>query len=988
VSVSYNILISVSSAAAPAVSITMSPATIQCDNSNLIFTATPVSGGSAPVYQWQVNGVTVFSGSATWATASLNNGDLVKVIMTSNLTCIATTNAVSNIIQVNTIPVVAASVSISIPNSTFCQGTQVTFTANGVNAGSAPFYQWQVNGVNAGTNSSTYSVSNLQNGDKVRVLLTSNGNCVSPVNSTSNLITVTVLTVVNPSVSIVANPAGAICAGTNVSFSASGTSTGAAPVYQWYINGTAAGANSPNFSSASLNNGDIVKVSMTSNAFCPVPATVNSNQVVMQVNPLLTPSVTIATNAFPACQGAAVNFTSAAVNSGSAPVYQWFVNGIATGSNSSSLLLSTLNNGDSIKVKLTSNAICATPAVTYSNTLASDILPILAPAAAITLNPAGVVCNGDSIYVISNVQNGGSSANYQWLLNGNNTAGNVPVYGSVFADNDTIQLIITSSYQCAVPLTDTSNMLVTNIAPNLTPSVTISVNPQGAVCPGDQLIFTAAAVNGGSSPVYEWLVNGLPAGGNNSVFTSTALADGDVVRVRVTSSEMCVTNAIANSNSVVVDISPNIVPDVTIAVSPVNSVCVGDSLTFSSVYTGAGLTPGFNWRINGVATGINTPVFTTALLNNGDVIDVVLTSSAFCALPAKDTSNTLIALIDPLLTPVVYISANPPGTFCDGKEITYAAAGVNGGANPQYQWQLNNTNTGTANDTLISSAFADGDTLAVIYTSSEKCLAINPVISNLLIIDRLPPIDPSISSPDELCEGTEVTVIASATGGNGGPYYFEWNNNLGTAASLSFVPPATNVYTVTVSDSCSTSRSVSKSIIVNPLPDPAFSAEPATATILNPGINFTDLSINASSWIWNFGDGATSMVQHSQHTYLLPGIFTVQLIATSDKGCIDSTYSELLVENVVTFYIPNSFTPNGDGNNDNFGVTGYSVQGYNLAVYNRWGQIVFQSSGLHDSWNGQDSNGKPVPSGVYVYQLQVLNDPHNKIRTGTVTLIR
>ncbi|MBL0343130.1 MAG: gliding motility-associated C-terminal domain-containing protein [Bacteroidetes bacterium] len=103
---------------------------------------------------------------------------------------------------------------------------------------------------------------------------------------------------------------------------------------------------------------------------------------------------------------------------------------------------------------------------------------------------------------------------------------------------------------------------------------------------------------------------------------------------------------------------------------------------------------------------------------------------------------------------------------------------------------------------------------------------------------------------------------------------------------------------------------------------------------------------------------------------------------------MDSTSSELIVENVVTWYIPNSFTPNNDGTNDEFGPVGYSIEGYELSVFGRWGQAVFVSSGSFDKWNGNDESGKPYPEGVYVYKLKIVNDPARKVRTGTVTIIR
>ena len=198
-------------------------------------------------------------------------------------------------------------------------------------------------------------------------------------------------------------------------------------------------------------------------------------------------------------------------------------------------------------------------------------------------------------------------------------------------------------------------------------------------------------------------------------------------------------------------------------------------------------------------------------------------------------------------------------------------------------------------------------------------------------------------------------------GGNGGPYYFTWDNGFSTQSSLTFIASQTATYTVIVTDSCSTPRSYSKNIIVNPLPEPGFDILPASATILNPYFEFRDLSVNTGSWQWNFGDNTSSSETNPVHNYQHPGYYTVQLIATSDKGCVDSTERIINVENVVIFYIPNSFSPNNDGHNDLFGITGYSVSGYDLSVFNRWGQRVFVSDTSFDLWDGNDRDGKPVP---------------------------
>ncbi|MBK9045907.1 MAG: gliding motility-associated C-terminal domain-containing protein [Bacteroidetes bacterium] len=987
---SNTIAISVTAPTFPVVTITANPAGPVCDGDNIIFTATPVNGGGTPTFLWKINGINTGTGGLTYASDVLNNGDQISVVMTSSLTCLVTAKDTSNIITVTIIPVVPVSATITIsPSASFCDGTNVTFTASAVNGGTNPAYQWQVNGVNSGTNSTTFSTSTLASGDVIRVNVSSNGTCVSPVNATSNPITVTVLPLVTPAVSIVANPSGPICAGTIVQFTASPSFQGPSPTYEWLVNGVVTGNNAAVFTSSNLADNDIVRVRLTSSNGCAVPATVNSNAIVMQVDPILVPDANITVlPAGPVCDGTSLTFNATTVNPGNAPVYQWLVNGVPTGASASSISLSTLSDGDTVNVRLVSNALCASPTVAISNTIEVEMLPYLDPAITISMQPASPVCDGDTIVFSANGINGGTNPVYTWFLNGNVVSGNnSDTYAAQFADGDLLQAVLTSNYQCRNFNTDTSNTLTAQVIPNVTPTVSISVNPQGAVCPGDLLTFTANTTNEGGAPVYEWTLNGNPIGSNNAVYVSSSLVNGDQIRLKLTSSIVCVTATSAFSNIITVQVSQNITPDVTISVVPNGFVCDGDTLSFAATYTGAGTSPVFDWRVNGVSSAI-TPVFTTTQLNNGDQIDLIIGSSAFCALPVTDTSNVIIVQIDPLLTPVVSITANPPGVFCDGTEITYSASGILGGLNPSYQWLLNNVSVGSNSDTLISDSFLNGDTLTLIYTSTERCLAVNPVQSNLIIIERYPDLVPEITGPDEVCFGQEITFSVSGTGGNGGPYHYQWNNGLGTATGYTFVPIQTETYIVAMNDSCSATRYDSITVIVNPLPEPAFTISPTQATILNPFFDFVDASLNTVTWYWTFGDNTSSTLQFPSHTYLVPGTFPVKLTAVSMEGCIDSTFGEVFVENVVTFYIPNSFTPNGDGINDNFGVTGYSVEGYDLSIWGRWGQPIFISEGPYDQWDGLDENGKPLPEGVYVYQLKVTNDPDKKVRTGTVTLIR
>lgn len=202
-------------------------------------------------------------------------------------------------------PSVTPSISIAAnPGDNICAGTSVTFTATPTNGGASPTYQWKLNGGNVGSNSDTYVNASLANGDQVTCEMTSNAACASPATVTSNTVTMTVNANVTPSVSISANPAGAICAGTNVTFTATASNTGGGTVtYDFKVNGGSvqSGA-SDTYASTTLANNDQVTCDISiSGGTCLTASTATSNTITMTVNALPTANAGSALAAF--CQG-------------------------------------------------------------------------------------------------------------------------------------------------------------------------------------------------------------------------------------------------------------------------------------------------------------------------------------------------------------------------------------------------------------------------------------------------------------------------------------------------------------------------------------------------------------------------------------------------------------------------------------------------------------------------------------------------------------
>jgi len=258
------------------------------------------------------------------------------------------------------------SVTISASQNPICAGNSVTFTATPVNGGASPSYQWKVNGIIAGTNSTIFTYIPL-NADIVSCLLTSsNTTCTSnnPASSNQLFMVINSYSVVDISITASSNP---FCQGGSVTFTATPTNGGANPAYQWKVNGINIGPNNPVYS-YSPNNGDVVSCVLTSNIACPIGNPATSNPITMIVNSNLPAAINITASTNPFCPGNSVTYTAATINGGPTPFYQWKVNGVIAGTNSSTFVYNPVS-GDLVTCILTSNLPCVTANPATSNTI-------------------------------------------------------------------------------------------------------------------------------------------------------------------------------------------------------------------------------------------------------------------------------------------------------------------------------------------------------------------------------------------------------------------------------------------------------------------------------------------------------------------------------------------------------------------------------------------------------------------------------------------
>ena len=218
------------------------------------------------------------------------------------------------------------------------------------------------------------------------------------------------------------------------------------------------------------------------------------------------------------------------------------------------------------------------------------------------------------------------------------------------------------------------------------------------------------------------------------------------------------------------------------------------------------------------------------------------------------------------------------------------------------------------------------------------------------------------------------------------PYYVYDTQNLGPHDQALYDVSLV----VTSGNGCVDSISLAELITVHPVPVALFSSDPdESASIINPIFEFTDLSTdNVTGWQWTFGDGGVSTIQHPEHTYLDTGTYRITLAVLTDFGCADTISYTVMVEPEFTFYIPNAFTPNDDRVNDLFFGTGQHLSSYNMKIFNRWGEMIFESNDPDFKWDGT-FKGAPVEAGEYVYQFNIVDwDNHSHQYNGGVMLLR
>ncbi len=556
------------------------------------------------------------------------------------------------------------------------------------------------------------------------------------------------------SVSITANPAGSICPGTSVTFTATPANGGTSPVYQWKLNGVNVGTGGTTYTNAALVAGDKVSVQLTSSLRCNSgnPATSNIYTATL----LSPPNITGQPASVSQCAGTNVTFTVTATGSGL--TYQWKKNAVNIGrATNASYTINNISAGDAASYTVTVTGTCGTV------TSAAAVLTI-STAPAITGQPASATqCVGTN--VTFTVTANGTGLTYQWRKGGANIAG---ATGASYTINN---IALTDAATYTVVITGTCGTVTSNNAVlTVNPATAITGQPAGVTqCTGTNVTFTVTATGAGLT--YQW----RKAGANIAGATGASYTLNNITVANAGNYDVVVTGTCGTVTSAAATLVVNTAPAITAQPASV-AQCAGTNVTFSVTATGAALT--YQWQKGGVnIAGATNASYTLNNITPADAASYTVVITGTCG---NITSNAAVLTVN--TAPA--ITGQPVGvTQCTGTNVTFTVTAT--GTGLTYQWRKNGVNIAgatSASYTLTSITAANAGNYDVVITGTCGNATSNAAA---LVVNTAPAITTQPVSIAQ-CTGTNATFTVTATG-TGLTYQWQKNTvNIGGATNASY----------------------------------------------------------------------------------------------------------------------------------------------------------------------------------------------------------
>ncbi|PHR49100.1 MAG: hypothetical protein COA32_03370 [Fluviicola sp.] len=460
------------------------------------------------------------------------------------------------------------------------------------------------------------------------------------------------------------------------------------------------------------------------------------------------------------------------------------------------------------------------------------------------------------------------------------------------------------------------------------------------------------------------------AGQTTLSFTIDALDNSSLIGIENLIMEFEIEDPCGQDNFETIELFISEVSDVEVILEDVEVLCPGEEVVLSPEVTGGGGGYEFLWD-----TGETTETIT---VNPASTQNYTVSVTDNCLNQTEQATATITV---PVYDDIVLNESDDIVEQCPYVPFTLNVEVLGGAGNYSYLWTGPD---GTPLSNLNTLDVAPSETTTYTVEVTDQCGESETAEVTITILS--PPLVLDITPSQEICPGDSALIEVTASGGFG-DYYYEWPHSGETTSSVWVKPDQTSSYTVIVMDDCQTFdvRATTEVVVVKPDAD----FRPVTNPMyIDLPITFQNLTQNGHTYEWSFGDGNTSTMVHPNNTYTEPGDYEIMLIATDIKGCIDTAYRTITIQDEFYLYVPNAFTPDGNRFNNTFKVSSINVIEFQIQIFNRWGELLFESEDKNFEWDGT-YNGELVRDGTYVWKIfyRSINDDEETI-TGHVTVLR
>jgi|YNPMSStandDraft_1061717.scaffolds.fasta_scaffold07221_3 gliding motility-associated-like protein len=474
------------------------------------------------------------------------------------------------------------------------------------------------------------------------------------------------------------------------------------------------------------------------------------------------------------------------------------------------------------------------------------------------------------------------------------------------------------------------------------------------ICGNQTITLTVVGGSLGSGAQWVWYENNC---------SGTQIGTGSSIQVNPTNTTTYYVNAVGSCGTtpcVSITINVSAIPQINISSN--SPLCVGQTLNLSA--TGGNQ---YQWSgPSGFSSSISNPSINNVNTNHSGLYNVTVTNADGC-------SNT--AQVNVVINTLPQGTVTSSQTVCEGENISIEASG---GTN--YLWSGPNNFTSSSSVINIPAANQNhAGTYYVTITNANNC---SVVLNTNVSVQLLPQI--TVSYSGATCEGNNITLQVSPSGLQSyqwsGPNNFISNQQNPVINNTNFSHSGT--YTVTVTHSCGTTTA-SVNVVVYERPDIiSMNTQNESCKDMKDGQILPNISggMLPYSYLWNNGSTQSQLSQLSEGTY--------SLTISDANGCSTTGTAIITKGEHDCFFIPTVFSPNGDGANDVLYVRGHGIKELIFRIYDRWGNMIFESTSPQVGWDGT-YKGKPMNAGAYAYYAKIVfaNGTEKEIREN-ITLIR